>query len=276
MQIDATDYRPTQILPASALGHGGVYCQRLAPSPSLQPYVVSYWHMASRTRLPAPLDHRILPDGCVDIVFDLAASSPAQAAVVAGITARPFSVPLGGKVDYLGVCLRPGAFSRLFGVAGSELTDRIVPLAEFASVFAPSSVEAVCSCGNTGERVGLLEGVLLRQLANDRREDRRLTAALAAVVQAAGAVSVEDLARRVYTSPRNLTRLFDRCVGLAPKVFCRIVRFQKVVRKLKDRSFHNQLSLALGAGYYDQAHLIHEFHTLAGLSPTALVQRSAG
>jgi AraC-like DNA-binding protein len=232
--------------------------------------------MASRTRLRRTLDHRILPDGCVDVVIDLAASSPGRVAVVAGPTARPFSVPLSGKVDYLGVCFRPGAFFRLFDIAASELTDRIVPLAELGSIFPASSVEAICSCSTSGDPIALLEGILSRRLAHERREDHRLPAALAVVFQTGGVIPIKDLARRVHTSPRNLSRLFDRFVGLAPKVFCRIVRFQRVVRTLKDHPGRKQLSLALGAGYYDQAHLIHEFQALAGQPPTRLVRPSTG
>jgi transcriptional regulator GlxA family with amidase domain len=71
-------------------------------------------------------------------------------------------------------------------------------------------------------------------------------------------------------SGRQLERLFQQYVGLSPKSFGRILRFKQVMRLAEQRRIANWAELALIAGYYDQAHLIRDFHQFAGESPTQL------
>jgi AraC-like DNA-binding protein len=72
-------------------------------------------------------------------------------------------------------------------------------------------------------------------------------------------------------STRQLQRRFRAAVGIAPKVFCRIQRFQQVVRAM-DNPSHDWTAIATGAGYYDQAHLIRDFRQFAGKTPSALLK----
>jgi AraC-like DNA-binding protein len=58
-------------------------------------------------------------------------------------------------------------------------------------------------------------------------------------------------------------------VGLAPKVFCRVRRFQRVLRMLHKTTQVDWADVALECGYYDQAHFIHDFQSFCGLTPSA-------
>lgn len=265
------DYRPTQLLPRLPGKIKLVQCESYAPAMSLRPYVASYWHLTSRTTLLKTIDHRILPDGCVDIVFNLAAANTQCSAVVAGPTTNPFSTPLTSKVDYLGICFRPGAFFQLFRIPVSALKNRIIPLDDLGDITTHNLTEALQSSNNLDSQIGLIESTLTKYVVRIHHNDCRLTAALKAILESGENIRIAELARVVHTSPRNLLRLFDSFVGLAPKTFCRIVRFQKLLRALKHKRNQKQLSAALTAGYYDQAHLIHDFQAFAGESPRQLL-----
>lgn len=74
-------------------------------------------------------------------------------------------------------------------------------------------------------------------------------------------------------SQRRLIALFASEVGLTPKVFCRIVRFQRAVARSQDLKTVDWAELAVECGYYDQSHLIYDFTAFAGVSPDDYRQR---
>jgi AraC-like DNA-binding protein len=78
------------------------------------------------------------------------------------------------------------------------------------------------------------------------------------------------LAAALDISPRQLERRFKREVGVGPKLFCRIQRFQKVFRELE--SGGNWVQAALACGYYDQAHLVRDMRQFSGETPSALLK----
>jgi AraC-like DNA-binding protein len=103
-----------------------------------------------------------------------------------------------------------------------------------------------------------------------RREDALIAEAVGRMERTRGLVEIGRLARDLGISSRQLERRFLKLVGLTPKVFCRMQRFQEVFRAI-DENQPNWLEAALSAGYYDQAHLIRDFRDLAGEPPAALL-----
>jgi transcriptional regulator GlxA family with amidase domain len=89
------------------------------------------------------------------------------------------------------------------------------------------------------------------------------------ILAAHGQVRMEALARDLGWSPRRLERAFLRDLGIRPKLFARIVRLQAVLARLGEPQRAAAVDLALEAGYFDQAHLLHDFRALAGRRPSA-------
>ncbi len=81
---------------------------------------------------------------------------------------------------------------------------------------------------------------------------------------------IADVARRMCVSPRHLTRTFRHAVGLTPKMFARISRFQRVAAVLDDGPGEVLAGVALACGYYDQSHLVRDVRAFAGGTPVAL------
>jgi AraC-like DNA-binding protein len=82
-------------------------------------------------------------------------------------------------------------------------------------------------------------------------------------------VAVHDLARTTGLSARRLSQLFRENIGTAPKIYCRILRFQQAVWQLHRGVDIPWTELALACGYYDQAHFANDFRAFSGLSPTS-------
>jgi AraC-like DNA-binding protein len=82
---------------------------------------------------------------------------------------------------------------------------------------------------------------------------------------------VSDVSGEIGLSPRRFIEVFKQQVGLTPKLFCRVRRFQRVLRRIYRREEVEWADLALSCGYFDQAHFIHDFKAFSGINPTAYV-----
>lgn len=228
------------------------------PHPALSGHVSLFWALHLDQ---GPHRVRSLPDGCVDITFDLSPTAPA--AYVTGPQLEPRTFDLDSQVDLFGVRLFPGAAPPLLGgaVGSSELW---VPLSERVGSTTASLAHSVAQAADTAARIEILEEWLTQRLLGGT-EDARLGRAVALIFRSGGSVRIAELATAAGVSERALSRLFTGRVGLSPKRFSRVVRFQHVLRRVRGRADWAQLAIELG--YFDQAHMIREFRTLFGCTP---------
>lgn len=247
----------------------GSYVERL-PSQPLAPFIECIW-----TRLdqdPAPQGHRVLPDGCIDILLQGTIASGLSARVVGTMT-RPLIVPSGGPSYSLGVRFKPGAMTALFDMDAGELTDRQEGLLELDQSFASElehrvndqrSLDAQCAC---------VQDALLQRLAQrTSRVDPYVRAVVARIQERRGDVRIEELSQYAGVTRQHLSRLFLRHVGLPTKAFARMVRFRAALQQARERPDQSWVGLAAEFGYADQSHLIAEFSALGGQSPSRWVR----
>ncbi len=209
---------------------------------------------------------RVLPDGCLDFLFDL---RHARAFVVGPMT-RAEVVPLSAGARLFGVRFRPGAGALFLDARADELEDRDVPLTDLAKAGTAQLMDEVFDAGGDAQRIAAVERFLTRASARERAEDSRLRRAVSTLCRSHGSASVRDVAMAVRLSDRQLERLFLERVGLRPKLFARVMRLQRAVALASRKVAGSQAELALQAGYADESHLIRDFRALTGLSPRAL------
>lgn len=261
-----------------------------APAPALAELVECYWSLEGAVAPGALRGHRVLPDGCADLVFHLApvAGSPGELAGprahVAGPMSRAAVVRQAGEVRTWGVRLRPGALPTLLAPPAHELADRAP---ELKALWGPAARELRQRLGEAPHRrarVEILDGALMGRVRAGRLDSvvRRAVRALGA---AGGNLEIADLSARTGLSTRQLQRRFNDAVGLSPKLLARILRFRAAVDALARDPDTEKGRLALRLGYYDQAHFGRDFRELAGVSPggylaerrdVAFVQAGAG
>jgi AraC-like DNA-binding protein len=239
-----------------------------APPASLASYVECFW---SRTDIPglhhSPRSHRVLPDGCADIVvaFDSDTGGPAAAAV--GTMTRPVVFTDTTRVSYVGVRFRPGVAGALFRAPASELTDQRLDLADVWPAVDPL-MDAFSTTAETGARMNILTAEIARRLlAAPTLPPPAVVAAAASIAASRGRVPIRSLAGQLGVTRQHLARSFAQYVGVSPKMLARIVRARSVVEMARDATDLDWVSVALDAGYYDQSHLIADVRELTGLSP---------
>jgi AraC-like DNA-binding protein len=220
-----------------------------------------------------------LPDGTVSLLLrviecDAASNSLRGDLIVAGPRTSALyktvpSIPLA-----LFVRFRPGAATLILGVPADELTNRIVTLEELWGCEATHLHDRLLSARGLGEMLELLQRAFHVRAIRNRESASAPVAkrALRLITESAMPVRVNELAASIGVSARHLRRTFTALVGIGPKEFARIIRFQRALRAASLGT--NWTSIAMIAGYYDQAHMIAEFRALVGTTPEAFVRRA--
>ncbi|MEO8185241.1 MAG: helix-turn-helix transcriptional regulator [Deltaproteobacteria bacterium] len=238
--------------------------QQLAPT--LRSVVHCIWAFAG------PRDsHRVLPDGCIDILVR------DERAQVVGTMRRAVTVA-GVPGAVLGVRLRPGEAARLLPAAPRELTDSGVALADLwgddgrileaalVAVLAAATHERLRAHEILGRADAIVEDAIRRRLAaHGETVDLRMRAAVGLL---ASGTCVREVAERVELSERQLGRRFGDRVGLAPKTFARVRRLQRAANALS--AGIAPCEAATLVGYADQAHFTRDASEIAGITPSAL------
>src|SRR5262249_6023533 len=116
--------------------------------------------------------------------------------------------------------------------------------------------ERLCTADTPARRFAVLEEVLMKRLRPPRPQHGAIPVALDALEQADPAVKVRDLAWRVGLSQRRFIQLFTAEVGLTPKLYGRVRRFQRVRELVRKDAEPDWSALALECGFFDQSHLI--------------------
>jgi AraC-like DNA-binding protein len=255
------------------------------PGPPLDEYVDRFW-LCSDT--PPHARERILPSATVQLVINLCddeiriydASDPVRprrysGAAVSGPYSNFFLIDPLVHASIIGVYFRPGGAVPVLGVRASEIADTHVDLENLWGKAAAELRERLCTAATPARRFAVLEEVLLGRLRRSPPRHGAIPVALDALEQADVVVKVRDLAQRVGLSHRRFIQLFTAEVGLTPKLFGRVRRFQRARELVRDVREPDWAAVAAACGFFDQSHLIRDFGEFSGLSPVAyLNQRS--
>jgi AraC-like DNA-binding protein len=193
-------------------------------------------------------------------------------ALVGSRTSRSVELLLSGNVDAFTIVFQPGAFSTLFHIPAIELTN---------GDFDGDEV--------LGHRINELYARLGEVSAFDDRvhvADSYLTAirpaseSVSAIVRTAmtvmrnnGSARISELAHETGLGLRQFERRFDREIGISPKLYARIVRFEAALQRRAISPTTRWTDIAHDLGYHDQMHMVHDFTRLSGDSPDAIARQ---
>ncbi len=198
-------------------------------------------------------------------------------AFVVGNQSGPSLTQFGGHQHGVQVELSAGAALSLLGPVG-ELNNAAVPLEEILGRWAVRLVEQLGHAATWEERFTLLDGVFSAlDIPDGKQISPEVSWLRRQLVASGGQARVEPLMDETGWSRRLVTERFRTQLGLAPKAYARIIRFQRAVGLLGTvRDGHTLADVAIECGYYDQSHLTRDFVALAGSTPTALMTERAG
>ncbi|WP_224363296.1 helix-turn-helix domain-containing protein [Hyalangium versicolor] len=215
-----------------------------------------------------------LPDGQVDLIVRI--RDTGSEVHTMGTRLRVFRKLAEEVPQAIAVRFKPGRAYPFFGVPMSELTNRILPIETLWGADGAQLCERVAETSDNTERLRLLEDALSERLCRgdvfEPASAYVVRRAIRAITDAVELPRVSVLARGLGVSERQLRRAFDEVVGVGPKEFVRVVRFQRALRASARVATPDWGAIAAAVGYYDQAHLITEFRGLTGVTPGALLR----
>ncbi len=245
-----------------------------APSAVLLPWVRLLWYC--RAPMVAHSRERVLPNGCIQILLNLSGDSLTDCgedgitsgrlapAIVVGARARFEIVDTADMEELLGIVIRPGGFARLFRERADLFFEQSIALDNIWRE--PGLSDRLREAQTPAEKLRRLEGSLIRILRTDSRRLDLVDQAMHLFRRRS--LSVGDCAQSVGVSERRLSQVFREEVGVAPKMWCRIHRFQAATRALYAGVDMPWAELALRCGYYDQPHFANDFRAFSGIDPT--------
>lgn len=235
------------------------------PPPTLKTHLVCFWTQ-SINRLQGAYLHRVLPDGCLDIVF--VNDGPPS---VVGPWTESFIARLAPGTNILGVRFIPGRAIAFLGLPASEVVNKSVLLSSLGRNPAGDACNQVACASSPSLRRQSLEAALLRVLGSVKPVDHSTIAAITWLARHPRG-RIRELSQWLGLSNRQLQRRFTAAVGYGPKMFQSVLRLQRLVslsHRVTDKL--NLAARSWEAGYADQAHMTREVLRFSGIQPTVLL-----
>jgi AraC-like DNA-binding protein len=241
---------------------------------ALAPFVASFHY--HKSEFPAVVE-RILPTGQAHLMvnldedefrtysgLDFRTAHRTRGAVLAGPHGRSTAIDTTEQRWLVAVEFKPAGVAAFFRIPISETCDQIVELENLWRRAGSVLRERLCEAPTPAAKFGVLEAVLLKHVV------RSWSPTIAfAISLLDGGMSVAEASSRVGLLPKTFVRRFREQVGLAPKRLARVRRLQRIVGSVRGPGSVDWCRVAAEHGYTDQAHLIHDFCDLTGITPTA-------
>jgi AraC-like DNA-binding protein len=243
-------------LPAGKMRHA-----RRCPAEDVAPWITHYWMIHWDLRGCEPQVVESLPHPNIHLVFQEGSS------VVCGLQTYKFSVRLEGRSRVFGVKFRPGGFRPFLDGPVSKLADRVIPTNRIFGKDLELLEAIVLSSGKEDDKVRAADDFFRARATKPDPIIELAGQLVERILREPGIKTVDDLASRAVMGKRQLQRIFNEYVGMSPKWVIRRYRLHELVEKVNSGGQLDWSQVALDLGYFDQAHMINDFRSIAGYSP---------
>ncbi|MCB0531211.1 MAG: helix-turn-helix transcriptional regulator [Lewinellaceae bacterium] len=255
------------------------------PAPPLDLYIEHFF--LYQNLVSGHARERMLPDGHIELVIDLREQSNfwykhddpttahnVQRGWISGVHRNYITLEAAQGASMLVVRFRPGRILQILGMPAQEIAGQVVLLDELWGPAFEDLRNGLLERPTAPEKFAWLEQFFFRKIqyagggnpvidfAIDRLQTLSTAAGIAAIVEKTG------------YSHKHFVSLFHQHLGVPPKVFSRILKFQHAVRQLESTfGAPDWSALSYSCGYYDQAHFINEFKSFSGFSPSFYLEK---
>jgi AraC-like DNA-binding protein len=223
---------------------------------------------------------RVLPDGSIELiinlrdearhVFDGVTHCPRRSyrgSWLSGPHSEFIIIDTAPDASMIGAHFRPGGASAFVDLPLDELRNSVVDLEALWKDGPRSLREELLEAATPSAKFRILEDALLARWRRAAHFHRAVLYALEHFTREPQSVTVGKVTSKIGLSPRRFIEVFTGQVGMTPKVFCRVRRFQHVLNEIRHSRRVVWTDIALECGYYDQAHFIHDFKEFCGVTP---------
>lgn len=249
------------------------YPVQFHPSPKLQPYVHSYRVQTNGTLVSYQVHPSIYHVMGIQISGSLTVHSDNIAAPLHrfGITGLQTTSRMFSGNTYSSTVLiyfKPHGLRKFLNASPRDVQGLSVGMNNFCSQSTLATLyDQIDSM--PAQAVAVVDQFLCQLFREDVDDDLLVKQSLNSILKSHGSLKVEEISREVFLSPRHFERRFSEHIGMTPKQFASIVRFQEALRRL--RRIQNLTEVAFSLGYHDQSHFIKDFKRISGSSPGRFV-----
>jgi AraC-like DNA-binding protein len=251
------------------------------PQPPLSKFVDLFWFYDGYSPGPHSKE-RLMPDGSIELVINLKQDESRiydrenldkyarlPGALLCGPHSSFFVIDTAQQASVIGIHFKPGGAFPFFKMPASELRNQHVSLEDLWGHETELLRERLLAAQTPQKKIQVLEQCLLDQAFKPLERHRAVDCALGLFRNIHTAPAIADLADHIGISSRRFIQLFSNEVGLTPKLFARVRRFQQILQQIRSGTGFSWVEMAASCGYFDQAHFIHDFKEFSGINPTA-------
>ena len=253
--------------------------REVLPCEALRSYIRCFWgtEKSAPNRAEKPSPRIVIPDTCMDIIFDIDSSKSRLSGSFCAIDDRSYDI--GGA--------EKRAFSETFGIRFYAWTavlfserdftgqkNRAFDIGEFSGRLKAELEPLLLRYPTMGERIAAAEAVLLKALCTDRINSDLLNAVYY-MLKTEGRAKISDIASYASLSERQLERVFSYNTGVSPKILCSLMRYQLLWQDMVMSPRFDILDAVEKYGYADQSHLLNDFRRRHMMTPREAVEYAA-
>lgn len=229
---------------------------------------------------PVHMVDRFLPDGNINLVIDLTdypkfiydnhTLKEIQACKnvwFSGIRNHYITIPSGRDSEMFIINFHKGMAHPFVEMPMHELTDYVVDGALVMNNEILDLRDALLNLPQIPQKFRYAENYLMKVFGHRLQGNPFVQYAVGRILQAPDQASIAAIAQKAGYSQKHLIHLFKEHVGLTPKAFLKVIRFQKAIAEIEARKTANWTGVAYDCGYYDQAHFINDFKKFSGFTP---------
>ncbi len=248
------------------------------PSLFLNTFVKQYW--AIESCIPQGVEHmqRIIPNGLSELIYyfnDKPESTDkniciSARTVVTGQLSKHYDLKVTGNLSMFSIVFQPFALSAFIGFPSSEFLNKAIPIRFLFKGSVNELEDRLALAKSFYQRINIVE-TFLQNLLHKRSKYQfylsRIKHSIQLINQTKGMVNIDKLADEACFGRKQFERAFLETVGISPKQFLKVIRFQNAIHEKAISNQLNMTALTYKCGYYDQSHMTNDFQKFSGLSP---------
>lgn len=256
----------------NALSHLGF--RRFKPSKKLANFIDCYWFINTKNAQPLDSTEYLHPDGGMGIIlnygdpfFQLEKSNQAGTCMLDGTNTITRALGFNGIINSAGIRFKTAAAGLFFSHPLNELKNETASLGDIHLKHHSSLYYNLDKAKTYHEKIATIENWLYRCIQPEAEVSKVVMASIQLMNKNKGISPISKIAQKLDYSPRKIERLFRSQVGISPKEYSRILRIDAARTYMKHQQNMSLADIAYHLEFYDQAHFIHQFKQVVGMTP---------
>lgn len=258
--------------------------RQILPPDHLKSYVRYFWTLESACEPNSCRSFVPIPDGCPGIIFHKSENGcylqeghyKLPEIYLYGQTTGFSQINSFGSFKTIGVYFYPHAIKTIFSLPANEITNTCLSLELLNNRKFEELSDRLSHAETTDQQIAVLSAYLTELISRHNKGIDQVTQyALNKLIGSKGSMTLKDLQEDLRITERSFERRFNQFIGISPKLFSRVCRFQASLDQIRNNEYSKLTDVAFESGYADQSHFIRSFKEFTGFSPEQYQKQSS-